>query len=98
MASPDGTPSRDDGTSAVSGDVVNEALRAENALLRAENAALLQRLVDLERTEQQQQWQATIQRRAEEAAARQQSAGTVRQENRRSEGPSGHDASPESKS
>ena len=49
MASPDGTPSRDDGTSAVSGDAVNEALRAENALLRAENAALMERLAELER-------------------------------------------------
>src|SRR5271165_3763207 len=49
MASPSGTPSRDDGTSAVSGDAVNAALRAENALLRAENAALMERLADLER-------------------------------------------------
>jgi transposase len=47
MASPDGPPSRDDGTSAVSGDAVIEA--AENALLRAENAALMERLPDLER-------------------------------------------------
>jgi hypothetical protein len=39
--------------------------------------------------------QATVQRRAEKAATRQQSAGTVRQENRRSEGPSGHDAAPD---
>jgi transposase len=49
MALPDGTRSRDDGTSAVSGDAVIEALRAENALLRAENAALMERLADLER-------------------------------------------------
>ena len=37
MASPNGIPCRDDGASAVSGDAVIEALRAENALLRAEN-------------------------------------------------------------
>ena len=49
MASPGGTPSPDDGTSAVSGDAVNAALRAENALLRAENAALMERLAELER-------------------------------------------------
>ena len=49
MASPDGTPSVDDGTSAASGDAVIEALRAENALLRAANAALRERLAELER-------------------------------------------------
>ena len=49
MASPDDTSSRDDGTSAVSGDAAMEALRAENALLRAENAALMERLAELER-------------------------------------------------
>jgi transposase len=49
MALPDDTPSRDDGASAISGDAVIEALRAENALLRAENAALLERLAELER-------------------------------------------------
>jgi len=49
MAAPDDTPSRDDGTAAISGDTVIEALLVENALLRAENAALLERLADLER-------------------------------------------------
>jgi transposase len=49
MASPDGTPSVDDGTSAARGDAVIEALRAENALLRAANAALRERLAELER-------------------------------------------------
>jgi transposase len=43
------TPSRDDATTATSGEAVVEALRAENALLRAENAALIGRLAELER-------------------------------------------------
>jgi transposase len=49
MAWPEGIPCRDDGASAVNGDAVIEALRAENALLRAENAALMGRLAELER-------------------------------------------------
>jgi transposase len=49
MAWPEGIPCRDDGASAVSGDAVIEALRAENALLRGENAALMGRLAELER-------------------------------------------------
>jgi transposase len=49
MAWSEGIPCRDDGASAVNGDAVIEALRAENALLRAENAALMGRLAELER-------------------------------------------------
>lgn len=49
MALPDDTPSRDDVTTAASGDAAMEALRAENAVLRAENATLMARLVELER-------------------------------------------------
>ena len=44
MARPSDTRSRDDVTSAASGEAAIEALRAENALLRAENAALMGRL------------------------------------------------------
>ena len=49
MVPPDDTPSRDDVTTAASGDAAIEALRAENAVLRAENAALMARLGELER-------------------------------------------------
>lgn len=49
MAAPDNTHSRDDVTSAASGEAAIEALRAENVLLRAENAALTGRLAELER-------------------------------------------------
>ena len=49
MALPDDTASGDDGTPAVGGELVIEALRAENVLLRAEVAALTGRLAELER-------------------------------------------------
>ena len=49
MALPDDTASGDDGTPAVGGEAVIEALRAENVLLRAEIAALTGRLAELER-------------------------------------------------
>jgi Family of unknown function (DUF6444) len=90
MAPPDDTASRDDGTAAASGDAVIEALRGENALLRAENAALRERLADLERRLGLNSGNSGKPPSSDglKKPPRQQSAGTVRQENRRSEGPS----------
>ena len=49
MSAPDDTASRDNATVPAIGDAAMVALQAENALLRAENAALIGRLVELER-------------------------------------------------
>ena len=92
MAAPGDTRSRDDGMATTSGDAVIAALQVEIALLRAENAALLERLADLERRLGLNSGNSG---KPPSPAARQQSAGAVRQENRWPERPSGHDASPD---
>ena len=98
MAPPDDTPCRDDGTAAASSDAVIEALRAENALLRAENAALIGRLAELERrlglnsSNSGKPPSSDGLKKPPRVSSLREPSG---KKDRRPEGPSGHDASPD---
>src|SRR3974390_3806004 len=98
MAAPGDTRSRDDGMATTSGDAVIAALQVEIALLRAENAALLERLADLERRlglNSGNSGKPPSSDGLKKPVSRQQSAGTVRQEDGRAERAPGRGPTPE---